>query len=211
MTELLGVAGIQARMAELRALVAPQATTTATSTTDFASTLQALTATGGTDTASAVAEAAAPTTSQSDQGTTAQDFIAQARKYLGTPYVWGGESLSEGGLDCSGLVVRSLADLGITNIPRTAKQQGTIGTAVGSLSEAKPGDLLIFKGGKHVAIYLGDNRMIESPKPGGKVRETTVWATPTSIRRILPQQQTASAADTASAQRALLSLAGAGR
>ncbi|MCL2091191.1 MAG: C40 family peptidase [Micrococcales bacterium] len=216
---MLGVAGIQARMAELRALVVPQPSPTL----DFATTLQALTGTaGGTDAFSGLAELAGLTTNQSGQGTTAQDFIAQARKYLGTPYVWGGESLSEGGLDCSGLVVRALADLGITDIPRTARQQGTIGTAVGSLAEAKPGDLLIFNNGKHVSIYLGDNRMIESPRPGGKVHETTVWNTPTAIRRILPQQTAAPvvnpvvnpmanpAFDAAAAQRALLTLTGAG-
>ena len=67
--------------------------------------------------------------------------IAAAEKYTGTPYVWGGESLAEGGLDCSGLVQRSLADIGVTGIPRTAREQMTLGTAVPSLDQALPGDL----------------------------------------------------------------------
>jgi cell wall-associated NlpC family hydrolase len=123
--------------------------------------------------------------STSSSGTTGQDLVDAARKYIGVPYVLGGESLSEGGLDCSGLVQRSFADLGITDIPRVAKDQGTIGTAVNSLADAKPGDLLIFNGGTHIGIYVGDGQMIDSPKPGKTVAQRAVYATPTSIRRVL--------------------------
>jgi cell wall-associated NlpC family hydrolase len=176
-----GIQAVQARMAELRALVsAPvaatttttSATTTAASSTDFATTLAALT--GSEPTAA--------------QGPTAQSLLAAAEKYVGTPYVWGGESLDEGGLDCSGLVLRSLADIGVTDVPRVARDQQKLGTAVPSLDQALPGDLLIFGGGTHIAIYEGDGKMIDAPKPGGKVGIRDVWGTPTAIRRILPQQ-----------------------
>jgi cell wall-associated NlpC family hydrolase len=130
-------------------------------------------------------------------GPTAQDLVATAEKYTGVPYVWGGESLSEGGLDCSGLVLRSLTDLGVTGIPRTAHEQMTLGTAVPSLDAALPGDLLVFNGGTHIAIYVGDGRMIDAPHPGGEVSVRDVYATPTTIRRILPQEGSAASSSPA--------------
>lgn len=147
---------------------------------------------------------------------TAQDLIATASAYTGVPYVWGGESLSEGGLDCSGLVLRSLTDLGVTkvtDVPRTARAQQQLGTKVDSLDQALPGDLLVFNGGTHIAIYLGDGKMIDAPKPGGTVGVHRVYAEPTNIRRVLPQAGAAgsgaaavSSVTTATAQRAALAL-----
>jgi len=135
-----------------------------------------------------------------DTDVTAQDLIATAKKYLGVPYVWGGESLSEGGLDCSGLVLRSLTDLGIADgVPRTAREQQRLGTKVDSMADARPGDLLIFHGGTHIAIYLGDGKMIDAPKPGGVVNIRDVYTTPTNIRRILPQESATPVAASTSA------------
>ena len=54
-----------------------------------------------------------------------------------------------------------------------------------SLADARPGDLLIFNGGTHIGIYVGDGQMIDSPKPGKTVGQRAVYATPTSIRRAL--------------------------
>jgi len=204
MSPMLGIAGVQARIAEIRDLVAPAPpapTTSFAATLDQLSTTQALAGlTGSSDVGALLAQlgASGPSTP------TAQDFIATARRYLGVPYVWGGSTRA--GMDCSGLVVRALADMGITDVPRVARNQQQMGTAVASLAQAQPGDLLFFDNGRHVAIYLGDNRMIEAPAPGGHVRETAVWATPTAIRRILPQQsaQPAAALDTSAIQRALL-------
>jgi cell wall-associated NlpC family hydrolase len=221
MNAMLGVDGIRSRVAELASLVDPSSAPA--TTTDFASMLTAADASSalsavdgssGSQPSSLTALSSMLSGSSSGDGTdisggtaTAQGLVADAEKYLGVPYKWGGESLSEGGLDCSGLVLRSLTDLGVTGVPRTAKEQMSLGSPVSDLSAAKPGDLLIFHGGTHIAIYLGNNRMIEAPKAGSVVRETTVWATPTAIRRILPQAgATATATTTASAQRALLSL-----
>jgi len=191
-----GIQAVQARMAELRALVSTPATTTSTTGTatipatgtDFASTLAALTG-----------SAPEPT-----QGATAQSLLTAAEKYVGTPYVWGGESLDEGGLDCSGLVLRSLADIGVTDVPRVARDQQKLGTAVPSLDQALPGDLLVFGGGTHIAIYEGDGKMIDAPKPGGKVGIRDVWGTPTAIRRILPQESTNTSTDLAAQVRSVL-------
>jgi cell wall-associated NlpC family hydrolase len=209
-----GIAAVQARITELRTLVAPEtvaatdltSATTGTSTTgtssaaSFASALAALgiDASASTSLTSLTgASSAAFTTGPSASATgtaTGRGLVAAAEKYIGVPYVWGGETLSEGGLDCSGLVVRSLADIGVTGVPRVARDQMTIGTAVPSLAQALPGDLLVFQGGAHIAIYVGDGKMIDAPKPGKSVAVRDVYTEPTVIRRVLPQATTTTSA-----------------
>ena len=129
--------------------------------------------------------AAATTDAGSGDGAGSTDgsaVVADAKKYLGIPYVWGGESRS--GMDCSGLVQRTFGDLGV-HLPRTAAEQQQVGTPVSSLADARPGDLLFFGSpAYHVAIYAGDGKLIESPEPGKSVHVTDVYQTPTSIRRV---------------------------
>lgn len=120
---------------------------------------------------------------------TGQGLVDAAQKYIGVPYVWGGTNPATG-LDCSGFVQRAMADIGVS-VPRVAKDQGRLGTAVSSLAVAEPGDLLVFGGGSHIGIYVGDGTMIDEPKPGKSVSVRDVFETPTAIRRVLP---TASAA-----------------
>ncbi|MET0433834.1 MAG: C40 family peptidase [Cellulomonas sp.] len=213
-----GVAAVQARIAEIRAYVEPAAavavasTSSATASSASSSASSATSASGsptaGTDFAAALAQLTG--TAGADLGTvpenalsttvTGQDLVEAAKKYLGTPYVWGGESLAEGGLDCSGLVLRSLADLGITSgVPRVARDQATLGEPVPSLSQALPGDLVVLNGGKHIGIYVGDGKMIDAPKPGKSVTIRDVYAEPTTIRRVLPQAAATPTAGTASA------------
>jgi len=136
------------------------------------------------------AAAVAPTPA-SASGPTGADLVAEARKYVGVPYVWGGATPQ--GLDCSGLVKLSLSALGV-DMPRVAREQMTQGTPVASLDQAEPGDLLVFDGGSHIGIYLGEGRMIDAPKPGDRVRERDVYETPTAIRRVLPTASEAAAA-----------------
>lgn len=207
-----GVAAVQARMSELSRLVAPQpaqvrapvtaaagpavATTAVAGTSDaaFASALAALGVDPATDLAPVAALAPArpatpaASTPAAAAGATGAGLVEAAKKYVGVPYVWGGESLAEGGLDCSGLVLRALADLGVTDVPRTARQQMAMGTAVPSLDEALPGDLVVFGGGTHIGIYAGDGRMVDAPKPGKDVTVRDVYTTPTAIRRVLPSE-----------------------
>lgn len=149
----------------------------ATSSAEFA---QALAAAGlGTSVTPAAPASQTPPAS----GASGAALVDSASKYLGVPYVWGGETAA--GMDCSGLVQRAFADLGV-DMPRTAREQMREGTAVASIDDALPGDLIVFDGGAHIGIYVGDNRMIHAPKPGKVVQEAAVYEKPTAIRRIAP-------------------------
>jgi cell wall-associated NlpC family hydrolase len=108
--------------------------------------------------------------------------VADAKKYLGIRYTWGGTDPATG-LDCSGLTQRVFADLGV-KIPRTVAQQQYSGTAVSSMAKARPGDLLLF-GTHHIGIYVGDGKMLHAPHSGDVVKISKVYDTPTKIRRVV--------------------------
>lgn len=117
---------------------------------------------------------------------TGADVAAAAQKYLGVPYVFGGEDGS--GMDCSGLVQRVYADLGI-EVPRLVSGQMTIGTEVGSLAEAQPGDLIVTGGGEHILIYAGNNKVIHAPYEGRNVSLVEAYMDDSeidTIRRVIP-------------------------
>ena len=119
-------------------------------------------------------------------GLTGDGVVATAKKYLGVPYKWGGQTTA--GMDCSGLVQRTFLDHGI-KLPRTAKGLMKAGTEVPSLAQAQPGDLIITRGGGHVAIYLGDNKIIHAPYAGEVVKIQKNYSTDRTIdtiRRIVP-------------------------
>jgi peptidoglycan DL-endopeptidase CwlO len=134
---------------------------------------------------------AAQATDQSSAaaGSSRESVVAAARKYIGVPYVFGGTN-PETGLDCSGLVQRVYADLGI-RLPRLAADQAAQGSPVASLDQAKPGDLLAFhRPVDHIAIYIGDGKMIAAPQPGEDVKVQDVYEKPSAIRRIIPDVPT---------------------
>ena len=120
-------------------------------------------------------------------------MVAEAQKYLGVPYLWGGTDPTKG-LDCSWFTKLVFGNLGI-DLPRTSSQQATSGRAVASLAEARPGDLVFFDhsssraGVDHVGIYLGNGKMMAAPQAGESVKVQDVGS-PTVIRRVLPQQAT---------------------
>jgi soluble lytic murein transglycosylase-like protein len=176
---LMGVSGVLSRISELNAQLGLTPTTTAGTV-----------ATEGTGFASALADATGNATTGS--GVTGDQVVAAARKYLGTPYVFGSTDPGKG-LDCSALVQRAYSDLGI-ELPRNSWQQAKVGTKVDSLADAKPGDILAFDSPvDHVAIYLGDNKMIAAPKPGDHVKIESVYERPTHIRRVVGTGSTAAA------------------
>lgn len=100
------------------------------------------------------------------------DVVNYAQKFLGTPYVYGGNSLTEG-IDCSGFTQQVYAHFGVT-LPRTADAQSKVGTTVNGLSNAKPGDLLFFENDgdsalDHVAIYMGGGKRIHASSAKGYI------------------------------------------
>lgn len=95
---------------------------------------------------------------------TGNSIADTAQKYLGTPYVWGGESMAEGGMDCSGFVYNALKDAGYNVGRTTAQGYRSYGSSV-SKDAMLPGDLIFFgKNGNasHIGIYLGNGQMIHS-------------------------------------------------
>lgn len=97
-------------------------------------------------------------------------IVAKARTYLGVDYVWGGNDYS--GIDCSGLTKACHAAVGIY-IDRWSGHQAIGGKAIDSVAEAKPGDIICYSG--HVAIYIGNERVIHAPHTGTVVKEATVY------------------------------------
>ena len=99
-----------------------------------------------------------------------QAIVAAARTYIGVPYVWGGTSYS--GIDCSGLTQAAHRAVGIS-IPRVSGSQAGGGKAVNGLANALPGDVICYPG--HVAIYIGNERVIHAPTTGQTVKEASVY------------------------------------
>lgn len=109
--------------------------------------------------------------SQVTNSNKSKQIVDLAHKQLGKPYVWGAEGPSS--FDCSGLTSYVYKNAAGVKLPRTSKSQGTVGRYV-SKANLKPGDLVFFaSNGKtinHVGIYIGNSKMIHSPKPGQNVR-----------------------------------------
>ncbi|MSS84147.1 hypothetical protein FYJ24_05070 [Actinomycetaceae bacterium WB03_NA08] len=109
-------------------------------------------------------------------GSGAQGAINYAKQLLGAPYVWGGEGP---GYDCSGLVTVAYRSVGIYLTHQSRSQYAE--TAKVSINSAAPGDLIFWSsngsqsGIYHVAIYLGNNEIIEAPTFGVPVRVTSIY------------------------------------
>ena len=98
---------------------------------------------------------------------TVNEIITAAKKYLGKPYVWGGESDAEGGYDCSGYVSNVLYDAGVVKTFKRYTAQSLYNASVGSkVTTKKESDIIFFgpstKNVTHVAIYAGNNKIYES-------------------------------------------------
>lgn len=99
------------------------------------------------------------------------EMIQNAKKYLGYPYVYGGQTPR--GFDCSGFVVYNSKKAGISHLPRTAHQQYKHTKPV-SRSNLQPGDLVFFHSRNnrkrigHVGIYIGDDKFIHARAKGPK-------------------------------------------
>jgi len=188
-----GVALVQARISEIQARFAVPVRRTGSSNWATAASAAGLT---GSDAVSASTSAGGGTASEAA-------VVAEAQKYIGVPYLWGGTDPAKG-LDCSGFTQLVFGNLGI-DLPRVSSQQATAGKAVASLASARPGDLVFFDhdssrpGIDHVGIYIGGGKMIAAPQPGEAVKVQDV-GNPVAIRRVLPEASAATlpAASTAS-------------
>ncbi|GAB5057405.1 hypothetical protein COSHB9_17930 [Companilactobacillus alimentarius] len=131
-------------------------------------------------TTAAVTESASTTnttitnSSTTTTASSAENVINTAKKYLGTPYVWGGKTPA--GFDCSGFTSYVYSQATGKSIGGYTVAQESAGTQE-SVSQASAGDLL-FWGSKgstyHVAIYLGNNQYIAAPQPGESVKISSI-------------------------------------
>jgi cell wall-associated NlpC family hydrolase len=99
--------------------------------------------------------------------TQAQQAVAFAYQQLNCPYVFGGTGPCSAGFDCSGLTMQAWASAGVS-IPRTSFEQWDNLPHV-STSALEPGDILVFTGASHVAIYVGNGKLIQAPQTGENV------------------------------------------
>ncbi len=125
--------------------------------------------------------------SQDVSSSAGSDVLAEAKKFLGLPYMWGGTSGF--GFDCSGFTELVYRSVGIS-LARDTDQQIKDGRAV-ALRDVRPGDLLFVADSSgaivHEAIYAGDNRIIESPSTGSVVRIVALSTHRyVGARRVLP-------------------------
>ncbi|AUG78141.1 hypothetical protein CFP65_3343 [Kitasatospora sp. MMS16-BH015] len=103
--------------------------------------------------------------------------IAFARARIGLPYIWGGEGPE--GYDCSGLTMMAWRHGG-RQLPHFAADQYAESTPVG-YRQLRPGDLVFWTHtGRaadiyHVALYIGDDQMIEAPRPGMAIKQASLW------------------------------------
>jgi peptidoglycan DL-endopeptidase CwlO len=107
-------------------------------------------------------------TATNAQAQAAVDFAFQQ---IGCPYVFGGTGPCADGFDCSGLTMEAWAHAGVS-IPRTSYDQA--GLPAVSTSDMQPGDLILFFGDGHVAIYVGNGMVIHAPQAGENVQEISI-------------------------------------
>ncbi|NJP72254.1 C40 family peptidase, partial [Streptomyces sp. C1-2] len=95
-----------------------------------------------------------------------REAVAFATDQIGKPYVWGAEGPNS--YDCSGLTSQAWLAAGHA-IPRTSQEQWKRLPHV-ALADMRPGDLIIyFEDASHVAMYLGDGKIVHAPRPGRTV------------------------------------------
>ena len=118
-----------------------------------------------------------------------KDLVNFALKYVGNPYVWGGNSLTKG-CDCSGFVHLVYKNFGI-DTPRYSMSFLNIGKTIEPKEEnLKPGDIIIYhkkKGIGHVAIYIGNGKVVEAQSEKTGITDYRDWdcRSVAGVRRVL--------------------------
>lgn len=126
-------------------------------------------------------EAAAPVAS-GNASSRALGAVAAAKAQVGKRYVWGTSGPST--FDCSGLTSYAYRQVGI-NLTRSSRGQSGIGTKVAK-SDLQPGDLVFYYSPvSHVAIYIGNGKIVDAANPRSGVRITSLNSMPyTTARRV---------------------------
>ena len=93
------------------------------------------------------------------------DVVSYACQFIGNPYVWGGESLTNGA-DCSGFIKSVYANFGIS-LPHSSVALQRAGSEV-SYENAQPGDIVCYAG--HVAIYMGGGQIVHASSPSTGIK-----------------------------------------
>ncbi|MCI7322833.1 MAG: NlpC/P60 family protein [Lachnospiraceae bacterium] len=111
-----------------------------------------------------------------------EDIVAYARQFVGNPYVWGGNSLTNGA-DCSGFVHLVYQHFGIST-PRYSQSFKTVGQPV-AYQNIQAGDVVVYPG--HVAIYIGNGCIVEAQSTRAGITDTRPvnCHTITAIRRLV--------------------------
>lgn len=149
--------------------------------------------------AAAAREGAAARASGGGGRGSVQRAVDRAMSQVGVQYVWGGGSgrgpsrgipdaygsaLDRVGFDCSGLMLYAYSGAGVS-LPRVSRNQFDAGRKV-PVTDLRPGDLVFYRNGgapiHHVAMYVGNGRMVEAPYTGADVR-----VVPLRTRGLLPQ------------------------
>lgn len=190
-TEAAADAAVSANTAE----TATAAGTEAADAVQTADTVTAPTATAATNTTAAtdpaaqtavtattVEQTAAAASAYTAVSYTGQDVVNYAVQFLGNPYVYGGTSLTKG-TDCSGFVMKVYENFGIS-LPHSSRADRNVGTDVGGLENAQPGDIICYSG--HVGIYIGDGLIVHaSTEKTGIIISSATYRKPVAVRRVL--------------------------
>lgn len=97
----------------------------------------------------------------------ARKAVAVAKRQIGDPYRYG--AVGPGSFDCSGLTQYVWKKAGV-RLPRMARSQFAGIRPRVSRKNLLPGDLMFFRGLRHVVMYIGNGKMIHSPRTGERVR-----------------------------------------
>ena len=109
------------------------------------------------------------------------DVVSYACQFIGNPYVWGGESLTNGA-DCSGFIKSVYANFGIS-LPHSSVALQRAGSEV-SYENAQPGDIVCYAG--HMAIYMGGGQIVHASSPSTGIKTgSATYRSIISVRRVL--------------------------